>query len=476
MPGRQLIPLHLIVVLLLSMFLQGEQACSQPAGMQTLQTRFYELTTDLDEDSARKLGVHMDVVFEAYRKMFERFQGHPTKRLDAYIFREQSTYLEFLMKKFGMDGTGSGGMFIQRGDDGALVVFEGGQGLARVREVLQHEGFHQFAAILFPGIPLWANEGFAELFEKGVVIDGEIDEFHVGAIPRGTLLQLQRARGENTLLPFDSFFLIDSKAWSDGLKDGAASLNYMQAWSLVHFFLYAENAKWQNDFLQFLALLNKGMDWQQAFSTVFKTTDYGQVWEEISPDLTKNIDRTTLEIMGVLGSEPMMSANDGTSYFGNIVGLTESPIDPDVLYAGSDDGNLHVTRDGGTTWTNVAPNMPGLPNQTYITRIVASHADAGTVWAAGDNHRNDDFTPYIYSSSDFGQSWRLITNGLPDNWSVNALRQHPRTADLLFTGTEHSVYFSVNAGATWLALRQNLPPVAVDDIQIQARENDRRDS
>ena len=280
MPGRQLIPLHLIVVLLLSMFLQGEQACSQPAGMQPLQTRFYELTTDLDEDSARKLGVHMDVVFEAYRKMFERFQGHPTKRLDAYIFREQSTYLEFLMKKFGMDGTGSGGKFIQRGDDGALVVFEGGQGLARVREVLQHEGFHQFAAILFPGIPLWANEGFAELFEKGVVIDGEIDEFHVGAIPRGTLLQLQRARGENKLLPFASFFLIDSKAWSDGLKDGAASLNYMQAWSLVHFFLYAENAKWQNDFLQFLALLNKGMDWQQAFSTVFKTTDYSEIQDE----------------------------------------------------------------------------------------------------------------------------------------------------------------------------------------------------
>ena len=205
---------------------------------------------------------------------------------------------------------------------------------------------------------------------------------------------------------------------------------------------------------------------------VFKSTDYGQVWEEISPDLTSNIDRTTLEIMGVLGSEPMMSANDGTSYFGNIVGLAESPIDPNVLYAGSDDGNLHVTRDGGTTWTNVAPNMPGLPYQTYITRIVASHADAGTVWAAGDNHRNDDFTPYIYSSSDFGQSWRLITNGLPDNWSVNALQQHPRAADLLFTGTEHSVYFSVDAGATWLALKQNLPPVAVDDIQIQAREND----
>ncbi|MBM43958.1 MAG: hypothetical protein CMJ36_02950 [Phycisphaerae bacterium] len=269
-----------LVGLLICVLIQEGNARVQAVGLQTLQTRFYELHTDLDEGTARALGSHMDVVFEAYGKMFERFQGHPTKRLDAYIFRTQTAYLEFLRKKYGVDGTGSGGMFLQRGDDGALVVFEGGQGLRRVREVLQHEGFHQYAAILFPGIPLWANEGFAELFENGVVIDGEIDEFHVGSIPRGTLQQLKRARAENGLLPFDSFFLIDSKAWSRSLKDGGASLNYMQAWSLVHFFLYAEEARWQDDFLGFLGLLNKGMDWQQAFSSVFKTSDYSEIQDE----------------------------------------------------------------------------------------------------------------------------------------------------------------------------------------------------
>lgn len=207
-------------------------------------------------------------------------------------------------------------------------------------------------------------------------------------------------------------------------------------------------------------------------NVVFKTTDRGRTWGEISPDLTKAIDRDELYIMEVQGSEAMMSRNDGTSTFGNLVSLAESPVDPNVLYAGSDDGNLHVTRDGGATWTNVAPNMPGLPDETYITRIVASHGAAGTVWAAGDNHRNDDFAAYLYVSTDFGESWRQITSGLPDGWAMNALAQHPRAANLLFAGTEIGIYFSIDAGESWHPLRRNLPTVPVDDIKIQAREND----
>jgi photosystem II stability/assembly factor-like uncharacterized protein len=209
-----------------------------------------------------------------------------------------------------------------------------------------------------------------------------------------------------------------------------------------------------------------------AGNVVFKTTDMGQSWQQISDDLTKNIDRDELYIMGVKGSEPMLSRNDGTSTFGNLVSLAESPVDASVLYAGSDDGNVHVTRDGGATWTNVAGNMPGLADMTYITRIVASHADAGTVWAAGDNHRNDDMNAYVWVSNDFGQSWRMITNGIPDGWSMNALAQHPRAANLLFAGNEIGVYFSIDAGNSWNELRRNLPTVPVDDIKIQAREND----
>ncbi len=207
-------------------------------------------------------------------------------------------------------------------------------------------------------------------------------------------------------------------------------------------------------------------------NVVFKTPDYGQTWEQISPDLTKAIDRQTLSIMGVLGSEPMMSANDGTSSFGNMISIEESPLDPMVVYAGTDDGNLQVTRDGGGTWTNVAPNMPGVPDQLYMTRIVASHADAGTVWVAGDNHRNDDMDPYLYVSNDFGESWRAVRDGIPDGWSLNALAQHPRAANLLFAGNEIGTYFSVDAGNSWQPLLRNMPPAPVDDIKIQEREND----
>ena len=207
-------------------------------------------------------------------------------------------------------------------------------------------------------------------------------------------------------------------------------------------------------------------------NVVFKSTDYGQTWEQISPDLTKAIDRQTLEIMGVLGSEPMMSANDGTSTFGNMISIEESPLDPMLVYAGTDDGNLQVTRDGGATWTNAAPNMPGVPDQLYMTRIVASHADAGTVWVAGDNHRNDDMAPYLYVSNDFGESWRAITDGIPDGWSTNALKQHPRAANLLFAGNEIGTYFSIDAGNSWHPLLRNMPPAPVDDIHIQEREND----
>ncbi len=206
-------------------------------------------------------------------------------------------------------------------------------------------------------------------------------------------------------------------------------------------------------------------------NVVFKSTNYGQSWEQISDDLTKAIDRTTLEIMGVLGSEPMMSANDGTSTFGNLVSIEVSPLDPDLIYAGSDDGNLHVTRDGGATWANVAPNMPGAPDMLYMTRIVASHGDAGTVWVAGDNHRLADMAPYVYVSTDYGASWRAMTVGLPGGWSMNAIAQHPRAAGLLFAGNEVGAYFSVDGGP-WHSLRRNMPPTPVDDIKIQEREND----
>ena len=203
---------------------------------------------------------------------------------------------------------------------------------------------------------------------------------------------------------------------------------------------------------------------------LFRSRDFGQSWERVSPDLTWAVDRDTLSLMGVRGSEPMMSRNDGQSSYGNLTAIAESPLDASVLYTGADDGRLHVTRDGGATWTDVTGNVPGLPPYTYVTRIAASPHAAGTVFAAFDGHRNDDFEPWVFRSEDHGRTWRRITGGLPRT-SVNAVAEHPRTAGLLFVGNEVGAYVSTDGGAAWTRLG-GLPTVPVDDIRIHPREND----
>ncbi|MCY4572335.1 MAG: hypothetical protein OXF01_05990 [Gemmatimonadetes bacterium] len=204
---------------------------------------------------------------------------------------------------------------------------------------------------------------------------------------------------------------------------------------------------------------------------LFRSPDLGLSWEEISGDLTHAIDRDTLELMGVPGGEAQMSRNDGQSNYGNLTALAESPHDPAVLYTGSDDGRVHVTRDRGASWTDVTGNVPGVPAFTYVTRIVASRAAPGEVYAVFDGHRSDDFNPYIFASSDFGENWRQITNGLPMS-SLNALAQHPTAHSLLFAGSEVGVHVSIDGGANWNTLKNGLPTVPVDDITVHPRDND----
>ena len=204
---------------------------------------------------------------------------------------------------------------------------------------------------------------------------------------------------------------------------------------------------------------------------LFRSPDLGQSWAEISGDLTWNVDRDTLTLMGVAGSEAQMSRNDGQSNYGNLTALAESPLDPAVLYTGSDDGRVHVTRDGGANWSDVTGNVRGLPPFTYVTRIVASRGAAGSVYAVFDGHRNDDFNAYIFASDDFGESWEKIAEGLP-NTSLNALAQHPSAPNLLFAGSEVGVHFSFDGGTRWHTLRNGLPTVPVDDIVVHPRDND----
>ena len=206
---------------------------------------------------------------------------------------------------------------------------------------------------------------------------------------------------------------------------------------------------------------------------VLRSRDRGMSWEEAGGvDLTKRIDRDTLEIMGVSGTESQMSIHDGTSTYGNITTLAESPLVPGLIYVGTDDGNLQVSRDDGATWQNVVAGIPGLPERTYVSRVEPSAHAEGRVYATFDGHRNGDYAPHAYVSEDYGQSWSAITSGLPDGWSVNVITEHHRTPGLLFLGNEVGVYVSVDRGGQWTQLKNNLPVVPVDDILVHPRDND----
>lgn len=204
---------------------------------------------------------------------------------------------------------------------------------------------------------------------------------------------------------------------------------------------------------------------------VLRSRDRGMTWEEASPDITRRVDRDTLTIMGQRVTGETLSRNDGVSQYGTITVLGESPLSAEVIYAGTDDGIVQVTRDGGESWTDVSSRVPGLRHGMVVSSLDPSRHVEGRVYLAFDGHYSDHYAPHVLVSEDYGGSWRPITNGLPD-WSVNVVREHPRTPDLLFAGNEVGAYVSIDRGASWQRLRGGFPTVPVDDIVIHPREND----
>jgi hypothetical protein len=206
---------------------------------------------------------------------------------------------------------------------------------------------------------------------------------------------------------------------------------------------------------------------------LFKSTDRGDNWTRLGGELTTGVDRNKLQIFGKTPDKNTLSRHDGVQEYPTITTLSESPLTPNVLWVGTDDGNVQVTRDGGKTWKNVAPKVPGVPKGTYVSRVVASKTGEGAALLAFDGHRGDDNSVYLFATSDYGESWKAIRNGIPDSaGSVHVVREHPRSTNLLFAGTEFGLWVSWDRGGNWTALKSNFPTVPVDDIEIQAREND----
>ncbi len=206
-----------------------------------------------------------------------------------------------------------------------------------------------------------------------------------------------------------------------------------------------------------------------AGNRLFISHDRGESWER-TVDLSKQVDRDTVPLMEVPGGEITISRNDGTGSYGEAVAIGESPLDPDVLWVGMDDGNLQVSRDGGATWSEVSGNVPGLPAGTYVSRITPSAASPGTAYGAFDAHRDGDFAPYLFRTTNFGATWEPLMDGLPSG-SVNDVIEHPDNPSVLFLGSEHHLFVSTNAGESW-AMWPGMPTTHYDDLLIHPREKD----
>ncbi|MCK4288852.1 MAG: hypothetical protein KAW86_06585, partial [Bacteroidales bacterium] len=208
-----------------------------------------------------------------------------------------------------------------------------------------------------------------------------------------------------------------------------------------------------------------------AANKVFRSDDRGNTWKVISDDITAQIDRNKLPVMGRYWGVDAVVKDVSTSLYGMAVSISESPIQEDLLYVGTDDGLIQVTEDAGKNWRKI-DKFPGVPENTYVSDIFTSKFDSAVVFAAFDNRKRDDFKPYLLKSKDRGKTWESIAGNMPENGTVHAILQDHVNPELLFAGTEFGVFFSNDSGETWTQLKSGIPTIAVRDMAIQEREND----
>jgi photosystem II stability/assembly factor-like uncharacterized protein len=208
-----------------------------------------------------------------------------------------------------------------------------------------------------------------------------------------------------------------------------------------------------------------------AANRLYRSDDRGDNWKAISGDLSRQLDRDKLPVMGKIWGPDAVAKHVSTSFYGNIVALAESLKQENRLFVGTDDGLIQITDDGGQNWRRVE-QFPGVPERTYVSRILSSLHNSDTVYAAFDNHKMGDFAPYLLKSTDAGGSWTSIVGDLPGRGSVLAIAEDHVNPDLLFAGTEFGLFVTLDGGKKWTQLKGNIPTIAVRDLAIQRQMND----
>jgi photosystem II stability/assembly factor-like uncharacterized protein len=205
---------------------------------------------------------------------------------------------------------------------------------------------------------------------------------------------------------------------------------------------------------------------------LFRSTDRGHSWKVLSPDLTLAMDRDTVELLGIKGKDIKLARNDGVGAYGTLFTIAESPRRRGLLYTGSDDGQVQVSRDDGVTWTNVTGKIPGAPRFAYVSKVAPSAFAEGTIYVTYDAHRTGDYGTYVYASGDYGTTWKSIAGNLPKGEVARSITEDLKNPDVLYLGTENGLYVTVDRGVTWIRVRANLPTVPVYEITLHPRDND----
>ncbi len=204
---------------------------------------------------------------------------------------------------------------------------------------------------------------------------------------------------------------------------------------------------------------------------LFVSHDRGNSWTATG-DLTRAIDRDKLAIMGVSGAQPMTAKNDGVGSWGTIIAIAESPVAPGVIWVGTDDGNLQVSRDAGVTWTSVADHAAKFPSPYYVQSVEPSHFDAATAYAAFDGHHSGDYRPHLYKTADWGATWIDLSSTLPPRGHINVVREDRLNRNLVWVGTEFGFFISLDGGKTFVPFMRNLPATKADDVIVHPRDQD----
>lgn len=203
---------------------------------------------------------------------------------------------------------------------------------------------------------------------------------------------------------------------------------------------------------------------------LYRSDDRGSTWRAISSDMSRRIDRNQIRMMDRVWPPEAVMKNTSSSFFGAIVALAESKLKEGLLVIGTDDGDIHVSENGGQTWRKAAP-APGVPDTTQVARVEPSSHDANTIYAAYDNHMSGDYKPYVLKSTDLGRTWRSISGNLPERGTVYVVIDDPKDPNIIYAGTEFGAFFSRDGGARWIRLRGGLPTIQVRDMAIHPRDD-----